>query len=231
MRIDKLHERIYAPYEPHRGFSWARRMTSCRTRSEIGGRPVEVVGEVQRRRTMHRCQPSSVSGRTRNTDERTRGSSRLSAASSARSVGLQAEPGMLAAQHRQLVAEHQGLDLLGLRRPEAEQDQLEAAAQRQVDERPDHNPSPRGEGEQGRRIVVLGKRYLLVMAMIDFWHPTGCCASTSSITTCIGRIGRSGLDRRTHLPAWTPSMRLAKAGGADAICSAVCCTSTGELHE
>jgi hypothetical protein len=38
---------------------------------------------------------------------------------------------MLAAQHRELVAQHQDLDFLGLRRPEAEQDQLEAAAQRQ----------------------------------------------------------------------------------------------------
>jgi hypothetical protein len=45
---------------------------------------------------------------------------------------------MLTAQHRKLVSQHQDLDLLGLRRPEAEQDQLKAAAQRQVDERPDH---------------------------------------------------------------------------------------------
>src|SRR6266545_7128196 len=36
---------------------------------------------------MRRCQRSSVSGCTRNSDQRTRGSSRLSAASSARSVG------------------------------------------------------------------------------------------------------------------------------------------------
>jgi hypothetical protein len=39
---------------------------------------------------------------------------------------------MLAAQHRELVAQYQDLDLLRLRRPTAEQDQLEAAAQRQV---------------------------------------------------------------------------------------------------
>jgi len=53
---------------------------------------------------------------------------------------------MLAAQHRKLVAQHQDLDLLGLRRPEAEQNQLKAAAQRQVDERPD-----RTDLRQGRR--------------------------------------------------------------------------------
>jgi hypothetical protein len=37
--------------------------------------------------------------------------------------------------------------------------------------------------------------------------------------------------RRHLLPARTRSMRLAKAGCTDAICSAVCCTSTSELHE
>jgi hypothetical protein len=49
---------------------------------------------------------------------------------------------MLAAQHRKLVAEHQDLDLLGVRRPTAEQDQLKGTAQRQVDERPDHTRPP-----------------------------------------------------------------------------------------
>ena len=56
--------------------------------------------------------------------------------------GLQAGPWMLAVQHHKLVAQHQDLDLLGLRRPEAERDQLEAAPQRQVDERPDHTRPP-----------------------------------------------------------------------------------------
>ena len=37
---------------------------------------------------------------------------------------------MLAAQHHKLVAQHQDLDLLGLRRPEGERDQLEAALER-----------------------------------------------------------------------------------------------------
>jgi hypothetical protein len=66
----------------------------------------EVFGthKVQRRATMRRCQRSSVSGRTRNTDQRARGSSRLSAASSARSAGLQPGPRTLAAQHRKLLA-------------------------------------------------------------------------------------------------------------------------------
>jgi hypothetical protein len=62
---------------------------------------------------------------------------------------------MLAAQHRKLVAQHQNLDFLGLCRAEAEQDQLEAAAQRQVDERPDH-PRPRPtKASKRRRIVAL----------------------------------------------------------------------------
>jgi hypothetical protein len=52
---------------------------------------------------------------------------------------------MLAAQHHKLVAQHQDLDLLGLRGPEAEQDQLKAAAQRQVDERPDHTNLRQGK--------------------------------------------------------------------------------------
>jgi hypothetical protein len=42
--------------------------------------------------------------------------------------GLQAGPWMLPTQHCELVAYHQNLDLLGLRRPEAEQDQLKAAS-------------------------------------------------------------------------------------------------------
>jgi hypothetical protein len=48
---------------------------------------MRALGSVQRRRTRHRCQHSTVSGCTRNTDQRGRGSSRLSAASSARSAG------------------------------------------------------------------------------------------------------------------------------------------------
>jgi hypothetical protein len=64
--------------------------------------------------------------------------------------GLQARPRVLAAQQRKLVAQHQDLDLLGRRRPETKQGQLKGTAQRQVDKRPDHNPSPRGEGKQAR---------------------------------------------------------------------------------
>jgi hypothetical protein len=41
-------------------------------------------------------------------------------------------------QHRQFVAQHQDLDLLGLSRSAAEHDQLKDAAQRQIEERPDH---------------------------------------------------------------------------------------------
>jgi hypothetical protein len=47
---------------------------------------------------------------------------------------LAAQHHKLVAQHHKLVAQHQDLDLVGLRRPEAERDQLEAAPQRQVDE-------------------------------------------------------------------------------------------------
>jgi hypothetical protein len=70
---------------PHRGFSRAsHRPAAPPRRSEVGrggGR------QVQRRTTTRRCQPSSVSGWTRNTGQRPGGSSRLNAASSARSVG------------------------------------------------------------------------------------------------------------------------------------------------
>jgi len=62
---------------------------------------------------------------------------------------------MLAAQHRKLVSQHQDLDLLGVGRPEAEQDQLKAAAQRQVDERPDHTRPPPTKTSKRRRIVTL----------------------------------------------------------------------------
>ena len=120
---------------------------------------------------MRRCQRSSVSGRTRKPTIGPVGAA--GSTPQQRPVGrLQPGPWMLAAQHRKLVAQHQDLDLLGLLRPKAEQDQLQAAAQRQVDERPDHETST-GEGEQAtahRNLVI--RRYLLVTAMIDFWHPT-----------------------------------------------------------
>jgi hypothetical protein len=57
---------------------------------------------------------------------------------------------MLAVQHRKLVAQHQDLDLLGLPRPKAKQDQLEATAQRQVDERPDHADTSAADDEQAK---------------------------------------------------------------------------------
>jgi len=69
-------------------------------------------------------------------------------------------------------------------------------------------------------LLIVGRRHLERVLRVYIEH-----------TTCIGRIGRSSLDRRIHLPAWTPSMRLAKAGCTDAICSAASCTSAGELHE
>jgi hypothetical protein len=73
---------------------------------------------------------------------------------------LQAGPWMLAAQHRKLVAQYQNLDFLGLCRAEAEQDQLEAAAQRQVDERPDHTRPPPTKASKRRRIVALHQAVL-----------------------------------------------------------------------
>src|SRR4029453_12178830 len=44
--------------------------------------------------------------------------------------------------------------------PEAEQDQLEAAAQRQVDERPDHTRPPSAKVSERRRIVALRRAVL-----------------------------------------------------------------------
>ena len=40
-----------------------------------------------------------------------------------------------------------------------------------------------------------------------------------------------GLEHRTDLPGWRLSARSSRARFVDAICSAVCFTSTGELHE
>ena len=62
--------------------------------------------------------------------------------------GLQPGPWMLAAQHRKLLAQHQDLDLLGLCRPDAQQDQLKDTAQRQVDERPNHADTSADQSEQ-----------------------------------------------------------------------------------
>ena len=54
---------------------------------------------------------------------------------------------MLATQYRQFVAQYQNLDLLGLSRPMAQRDQIEDAAQRQVDERPHHQHLATEEGQ------------------------------------------------------------------------------------
>jgi hypothetical protein len=53
-------------------------------------------------------------------------------------VGLELRPWVLAAQNCQLVAEDQDLNLFRVRRAPAEHHQLKHTAQRQVDERPDH---------------------------------------------------------------------------------------------
>ena len=62
---------------------------------------------------------------------------------------------MLAAQDCQLVAEDQDLDLFGVRRPPAEHQQLEQAAQRQVDERPDHPHLQQDDSTRRRTIALL----------------------------------------------------------------------------
>jgi hypothetical protein len=61
-------------------------------------------------------------------------------------------------------------DLVGLRAPEAAQDQ--DTAPRQADEGPDHTRPPPAKASLRRRIVVLGQVVPLVTARIDFWHPT-----------------------------------------------------------
>ncbi len=147
-------------------------------------------GWIQRRATKRRCQPSSVSGCTRNTDQRARGSSRLNAAKQCTVTGLQAAPWMLAAQDRELAAQYQDLDLPGFRRAEAEHDQLEATAQRQVDERPDHTSAK--EGEQARTHPSLRQTGLLVTAPTDFWHPTSKRCAADDLVESFGDGGSGG---------------------------------------
>jgi hypothetical protein len=62
---------------------------------------------------------------------------------------------VLAAQDCQLVAEDQDLDLVGVRRPPPQHHQLEKAAQRQVDERPDHPHLQRDDSTRRRTIALL----------------------------------------------------------------------------
>jgi hypothetical protein len=67
---------------------------------------------------------------------------------------------VLAAQDGQLVAEDQDLHLVGVRRPPAEHHQLEQAAQRQVDERPDHPHLQQDDNTRRRTIALLITRPL-----------------------------------------------------------------------
>jgi hypothetical protein len=64
-------------------------------------------------------------------------------------LGLEPRAWVLAAQDRQLVAEDQDLHLFRVRRPPAEHQQLKDAAQRQVDERPDHQHLQRDDSTHG----------------------------------------------------------------------------------
>jgi hypothetical protein len=60
---------------------------------------------------------------------------------------------VLTAQDGQLVAQDQNLDLFGIRRPPAEDHQLEKAAQRQIDERPNH-PHLQQDDSTRRRTIA-----------------------------------------------------------------------------
>jgi hypothetical protein len=53
-------------------------------------------------------------------------------------LGLEPRLWVLAAQDGQLVAQDQDLNLFCVRRPPVEHQQIKDAAQRQIDERPDH---------------------------------------------------------------------------------------------
>jgi hypothetical protein len=86
-------------------------------------------------------------------------------------LGVEPRPWVLAAQNCQLVAEDQDLDLLGVRRPPAEHQQLEKAAQRRVDERPDHPQLQRDDSTRRRTIALLITRPLTCGT--DSWHPMG----------------------------------------------------------
>jgi hypothetical protein len=78
-------DRIYAPHKPQRGFSRARRSTNSRSSVETAGRPGRRCVYVHRLRTSRRCQPSSVSGETKNDGRLARFSRRLAAAKKTRS--------------------------------------------------------------------------------------------------------------------------------------------------
>jgi hypothetical protein len=71
---------------PQREFSRASRSTNSRISSETAGRPGRRPAYVHRLRTSWRCQPSSVSGRTKNDGRLARPSSRLAAARKTRSL-------------------------------------------------------------------------------------------------------------------------------------------------
>jgi hypothetical protein len=58
-----------------------------------------------------------------------------------------------------------------------------------------------------------------------------CFGSTLSTTTSIGRTGRFALSRRTQPPDRPSSATISRPKSAGVTCSAVCFTSTDELHE
>jgi hypothetical protein len=70
-------------------------------------------------------------------------------------LGLEPRPWVLAAKDGQLVAEDQDLHLFRIRRAPAQHQQLEKAAQRQLDERPDHPHLQQDDSTRRRTIALL----------------------------------------------------------------------------
>jgi hypothetical protein len=91
--------------------------------------------------------------------------------------------------------------------------------------------APRANAYAERWVRTVRAECLDWLLIVDEATWSRSCGSMSSTTTGIVRIDRSGLRHRTDLLGWRLSARISRARFVDAICSAVCSTNTGQLHE
>src|SRR5881392_39734 len=81
----------------------------------------------------------------------------------------QLRPTRLRAEHREFVSKYDDLELLEVLRARTQQDELEQAAERQVAERPEQEPTPRIQGTDAR----LYDRHTPRRTGTELTHPTG----------------------------------------------------------
>jgi hypothetical protein len=159
-------------WQPHLGFSRARQTMSCWMSAGRAGRRLWAAGEVQRRRTMRRCQRSSVFGGTRHTDQRAVGAADPTpqAAHGRRAAAWAGDAGGATPQARGAAPRSRPRWPTPTESSAGPARGCDAGPGRRTT-RPRRHLRRRERADDGASEPVM-TRCLLVTATIDFWHPT-----------------------------------------------------------